>query len=411
MKVAIEACTWANRRGYGRFTRGLVNAMVADFPQHEFVLVVDRQTEAEGTAGGTFPPGATLKVVATSAQPAVAAAADGARSPLDLLRMGRAVSEVNADVFLFPTNYSYFPLWGRTRTVMVFHDASAENHPELIFPRFAPRTLWRIKSAMALYQTDRLVTVSSDARLQIAKAFDYPESAIDLVSEGTDTLFRPMPDTVERAAAVAHARQRHGLPLDRPLILYVGGISPHKNLDGLLRAMKLSAGTDAASPWHLALVGDFTRDSFLSCHAELVSLVAELGLGERVTFTGFVDDDDLVLLYNSATMLVLPSFSEGFGLPVLEAMACGLPVAVSNRYSLPEIVGDAGLLFDPSSPAQMARAIDRLLGDAPLRLAQRERGLLRTADYSWHAGARTMMRILGEAATATTRGRPRGRRP
>ena len=115
---------------------------------------------------------------------------------------------------------------------------------------------------------------------------------------------------------------------------------------------------------------------------------------DRVTFTGFVPDEDLVVLYNDATMLVLPSMSEGFGLPVVEAMACGLPVAASNRNSIPEVLGDAGLLFDPESHEQIAEAVGRLLGDEALRADLRARGLERAGLFSWKAAAHKMMGIL-----------------
>lgn len=398
MRIGIDACTWSNRRGYGRFTRGLVASMVAEYPWHEFVLVVDRFTAEEGG----FPAGSRLEVVAVSAQPTMAAAANGARSPRDLWRMGLAVSRLDPDVFLFPTRYSYFPLLDRTPTVVVFHDATGELHPELVFPQWRSRLLWKIKTRLALWRADRLVTVSIDARKQIAAVFGYPESAIEVVSEGADSVFRALAADV----SLHEVRRTYGLPSDLPLVLYVGGISPHKNLDGLLRAMKL-LDREVRAPAHLVLVGDYQCDSFLSCYHELVALADSLGVSRSITFTGFVPDDQLVLLYNAASLLVLPSFSEGFGLPVIEAMACGLPVAVSERSSLPEVVGSAGLLFDPSSPEQMAATIGRLLTDDSFRRELGARGLARSAAYSWRAGARTMVQVLEEAA----RGGPVSRNP
>jgi glycosyltransferase involved in cell wall biosynthesis len=117
-----------------------------------------------------------------------------------------------------------------------------------------------------------------------------------------------------------------------------------------------------------------------------------------VTFTGFVPDEQLAALYNATTMLVLPSFNEGFGLPVVEAMSCGLPVAVSDRSSLPEVVGNAGLLFDPTSTEQIAEAMRRMLTDEPLRHAMRRAGLERARAYSWQSSAREMMRVLEQTA-------------
>ena len=397
MKIGIDACTWVNRRGYGRFTRGLVHAMVEACPQHDFTLVVD------GTMGrdASFPARAHVHVVPTSERQATAASADGSRRPVDLLRMGRAIGALDVDAFLFPTSFSYVPVFGRRPVVTVFHDATAEMHPALIFPRVVPRLLWTIKSQLARRQSQRLVTVSESARAQIARVFGMPANEIDVVSEGADPIFQPHDVTHDvthdhacaRATAESAAvRAQYGLPAECALLLYVGGLSPHKNIDGLLRAV--SALPPTRTPWHLAIVGDVANDTFLTCHEQLQAQVREPGLCGRVSFTGFVPDAQLAALYRAATVLVLPSFSEGFGLPVLEAMACGLPVAVSDRFSLPEIVGDAGVLFDPTSTPSITQALSRVLGDAELRASMRAKGLQRATAYSWRRGAERMARIL-----------------
>ena len=389
MRIGIEACTWANRRGYGRFTRELVSAMVRRHPQHRFVLVVDGHTARESS----FPEDAQTLVVQTSAQPTKAAAADRSRSLTDLWRMSRAISRARFDVVLFPTRYTFVPLFCRTPAVLTIHDATDAKQPRLLFQHWRARLLWRIKSGLALRRAHRLVTVSNDARRQIAAAFGLRESAITVVSEGPDAVFRPC----RGDPAVDAVRARYGLPSDTPLILYVGGISPHKNLQALVRAAAI-VRREAPGPWHVVLVGDYQGDSFLGCYRELNELVRALGLEDRVTFTGFVPDDDLVLLYNAAAILVMPSKGEGFGLPVVEAMACGLPVAASDRNSLPEVLDGAGLLFDPDSDAAVAACLLRLLRDAELRAALSKRGLARAEAYSWNTGADTMVRVLEEAA-------------
>ena len=145
MRIGVDACTWANRRGYGRFTRMLVGTAMAEYPQHQFVLVVDSHTAAQVE----FPQGAQLEVVETEAQPTEAASADGSRSPRDLWKMSRAVSRLKFDAFFFPTSYSFFPLFCKTPAVIVFHDAIAEQHPELIFPGWRSRFFWQLKSWLA----------------------------------------------------------------------------------------------------------------------------------------------------------------------------------------------------------------------------------------------------------------------
>jgi len=363
--------------------------MVARHLEHRFVLVVDTHTARQCT----FPREAETLVVETSEQPTQAAAADGARSLGDVWRMSRALARARFDVVLFPTRYTFVPLLGSTPAVLTIHDATDVHQPHLLFPHWRSRLLWRLKSRLAIGRAKRIVTVSNDARRQIAAAFSLREDSITVVSEGPNAGFVPRPAD----AAVDEARARYAIPLGARLILYVGGISPHKNLQALLRA---AARVRQAEPdgWHVVLVGDYKGDSFLGCYRELVELARSLGLEERVTFTGFVPDEDLVLLYNAAAMLVLPSKGEGFGLPVVEAMACGLPVAASDRNSLPEVLGGAGLLFDPDSDEEIATSIVRLLREPLLRADLRARGLVRAQAYSWEAGADTMVRVLEEAA-------------
>jgi len=383
VRIGIDACCWSNRRGFGRFTRELVAHIVAEHPRHEYTLVVDRATAEQSR----LPPGARVEVVATREQPTRAASAAGARSPLDLLRMARAAARVPADLFFFPAVYSYYPMLRRVPTVVTFHDAIAETHPGLVFPGARARLFWSAKSWLANRQASRLLTVSRDARTRIAAAFRRPESSIAVVGEGPGAAFRPLDDPAAARAVV----ERYRLPAAEPIVLYVGGISPHKNLDGLLHAFALQ-GERA----HLAIVGDHAADSFLGCYPALVELRARLGLESRVTFTGFVPDEDLAVLYNAATVLALPSFDEGFGLPAVEAMACGLPVAASHRGSLAEVVGPAGVFFDPRDHAEMAAALRRVLGDPRLRAELSAEGPRRASLFTWSAAARDAVRLFEE---------------
>ena len=391
MRIGIEACTWANRRGYGRFTRELVTAMVRGHPEHEFVLVIDAHTARECT----FPAGVPTLVVDTTAQPTKAAAADGSRSLIDVWRMSRALARGKFDVVLFPTRYTFVPLPGSTPAVLTIHDATDVHQSRLLFPNWRSRLLWRLKSRLAIRRAQRIVTVSHDARRQIAAAFRLDAAAICVVSEGLDA---GMGVHAEPGALLA-VRARYQLPPDARLLLYVGGISPHKNLQALLRAAA-RLDPQACGEWHVVLVGDYKGDSFLGCYEELASLVRSLGISGRVTFTGFVSDEDLVLLYNTATMLVLPSRGEGFGLPVLEAMACGLPVIASDRNSLPEVLGGSGLLFDPDSDEAICACMRRVLQEPALHADMRGRGLVRARTYTWAAGADTMVQVLEDAAGA-----------
>ena len=208
--------------------------------------------------------------------------------------MSRALTRARFDVVLFPTRYTFVPLLGPTPAVLTIHDATDVHQPHLLFPHWRSRLLWKLKSRLAIGRANRIVTVSNDARRQIAAAFALREDSITVVSEGPDAGFGPRADD-----ARGRARARYRLPAGCALILYVGGISPHKNLQALLRAAA-RVREESRDGWHVVLVGDYKGDSFLGCYRELVELARSLGLEERVTFTGFVPDDDLVLLYNAA---------------------------------------------------------------------------------------------------------------
>lgn len=388
MRIGIDVSCWQNRRGFGRFTRELVRQLVHDHARaHEFVLLADRFTAAEAR----FPDGARVLIADTSRQPMRAASADGWRSPLDLLRLGWQAARCAADVVLFPTVYSFYPVLGRVPVAVVFHDAMTEERPDLFFPTRRARAFWRAKVWLARRQASAIVAPSESARHKVASALRRPVAAIARIDEAPAAVFRKTDD----AAGTRAALSRYGLPAGVPLVLYVGALSPHKNLASLLRAV---ADLPADAGWHLALIGEHRTDSALGCHDEIVALRAALSLTEQVTLTGFVSDHDLALLYNAASMLVLPSLDEGFGLPVVEAMACGLPVVVSARGSLPELVGEAGLLFDPDDPSAMTRTIARALADSDLRRELGARGSVRGADFSWQKSAQQMMAVLEKAA-------------
>ena len=183
--------------------------------------------------------------------------------------------------------------------------------------------------------------------------------------------------------------QRYEIAAKLPYWLYVGGLSPHKNLLRLIEAFSLLPNTIG----QLVIVGDF-GDTFHTHIPELRQKVADCGVTDRVVFTGFVPDDALAVLYRKAQAVVLPSLWEGFGLPAAEAMACGTAVLHSSAGSLPEIVGDAGLLFNPLDVADIAEKWLRLAGDESLRRQLSANGLARSRRYRWDVAGRLLWREL-----------------
>jgi glycosyltransferase involved in cell wall biosynthesis len=154
----------------------------------------------------------------------------------------------------------------------------------------------------------------------------------------------------------------------------------------------------------LVLVGDYKDDPFLSAYPALRERVDELGLADSVIFTGFVSDADLVQMYNAATLVVLPSLDEGFGLPAVEAMACGAPVAASNKGSLPEVLGDVGAYFNPLDAGDISSVIRSLLADDDKRARLGERGVMRSRMFRWERSAFETLSIFNELGGAPNHG-------
>jgi alpha-1,3-rhamnosyl/mannosyltransferase len=224
------------------------------------------------------------------------------------------------------------------------------------------------------------MTVSQTSAGDLETFLGFPRSRIDVITEAPAASFRIID------GAPARVRARHGLPADGPLLVHVGGLNRHKNVLGLLRAMTTIVAEQPDV--QLAIVGDTSGRGFWDNVEELKSFVADHPpLDRHVHFTGYVEDALLAELMNAAYALVFPSLWEGFGLPAVEAMACGVPVLASRRGSLPEIVGEAGLYFEPDDAASIAATVVSLLRDSPLREKLAGKARLRARDFTWERAA------------------------
>ena len=376
LHVGIDATCWSNDRGFGRFTRELVMALARREAGFRYTLVFDQLPEGE------LPNGVRVLTAAAATNISDAAVVASSRSVKDMLRMGRLAGRARFDVFFYPAVYSYFPLLAGTPCVVCYHDTIAERFPDLIFPSKLNALLWRAKTQVARWQTRRAMTVSEASARDIEALFHIPRERIDVVTEAADPAFRVIADDWKKQAA----RLRAGVPADAPVLVYLGGFNRHKNVLGLLQAMPQVL--EAHPSTHLVLVGSTTGAGFWDNVDELKALVeGDARLKSRVRFAGYLADADLAALLNTASALVFPSLAEGFGLPAVEAMACGAPVLASNRGSLPEVVGDAGLLFDPEDPADITRCLTAFLGDPGLMEQLRHTALDRAKLFSWDRAA------------------------
>lgn len=392
MRIGIDATCWWSRRGFGRFTRGLLGAMFNAPAGHEFVLFLDRPPEPE-----MLRPGVSIVQVNVSRTVTASAVAGGSRSLSDIHAFKRAVATQSLDVMFFPAVYSWFPVKRGLPVVVTLHDAIAERFPELVFPDLKGRMLWALKMRLACWQATRFITVSHAAKREIVEFLRLDPNQIDVLTEAADSMFQAAANPEQ----LSEARARAGLAEDGRMIVYVGGLAPHKNIAGFMRAFAQIANHPGVEDLHLVLIGDVDGDGFHSHYRELnEQRLKDHRLAGRVHFTGFVADEDLVTLIAGSVALCLPSFSEGFGLPTIEAMACGIPVLASSAGSLPEVVGDAGLLFDPHDVAAMSAAIIEISTNAGLRSELQKRALQRSSQFSWAAAAAMVLPVLQAAVDA-----------
>lgn len=238
----------------------------------------------------------------------------------------------------------------------------------------------------SLARSDKVIVISESTREDVVRILGISPRKIKVTYPGKDERFKP----IDNANGLNEVRSKYGLP-ERKVILFVGVIEPRKNLVTLLRAFEKLK--DLHCEYCLVIAGA-TGWNYQDVFAE----EAKLGLKEHLFFPGFIADEDLPLLYNLAEVFVYPSVYEGFGLPVLEAMACGVPVITSNVSSMPEVVGDVGLLVEPTNVEQLAQALARVLRDSSLRQRMRDNGLERSRLFSWEKMARETLAAYQEVA-------------
>ncbi len=389
MRIGIDATCWSNRRGFGRFTRELLRAVAALKTGDDFILFCDRQSAQHAE----FPAGWRVVTAETKVAPTQAAAADGRRSISDMWAMRRVVQREPLDLMFFPAVYSYFPIGGRVPCLVTFHDVIAETLPHLIFESRRSRFFWSLKSKLAVRRANAIVTVSLASKHGLMRRFKLRDQNVRTVSEAPSGAFVPVDvDDQEHRAAL----NRCGLTHESRFLLSVGGISPHKNLDRLIDAFSEVAAMPDQNELQLVMVGDYKGDVFRTCYEELRSRAQAKGTDDRVRFAGYVSDDDLAHLYAATQAFVFPSYLEGFGLPAVEAMACGAPVIASTGGSLPEVLDGAGELFDPHDTSAIVDRIQLVLRDPTYRSELKRRSLDRARAFSWQRSATQLVELFHE---------------
>lgn len=350
--------------GIGRYTVSLARALADLGHGHTLVLLHN-----PGSAGSRYSLAGLADLPGVELAPLRA----GPFSPLQQIELPLRARALGLDLLHSP--YFIKPYVGLPcPSVVTIYDLLGRRFPALLSRR--GRLLYRLTMGLAVRSAAAIITISESARAELMAIYRLPAARVTVTPLAADSRFTPRPP-----AEIAAARASYGLP--ERYVLYLGSNKPHKNLERLILAWEQAEPAGA----RLVLAGHHDPQ-----HPEVGRLVAARGLGDRVRLLPNVADSDLPALYSGALAFAFASYYEGFGLPPLEAMACGAPVLCSDASSMPEVVGDAALLVDPFSVEAIAGGLADLLRSPDLRADLRARGLARAATFSWR---RTAEQTLG----------------
>ncbi|OFW56862.1 MAG: hypothetical protein A2W01_02030 [Candidatus Solincola sediminis] len=375
-RIGLDARALSNinrQRGIGRYTSSLINALLAARSDFHFVLFGhDRAASldllplaGENVEWITLPKSPNLSYLSLVA---------------DHMLMAGTIARSRIDLF-HAIDHNMTPFL-RVPSIVTVHDLI----PLVLRGAYlGPRSrLWLASHRLAALHAKAVVAVSNNTAADVERLWKIPGERLNVIPEGVSDIYQ----VVEDGAAIERAARMFGIK--KPYFLYLGGFDPRKNIHNLLLAFKHFLLNDSGD-YSLVLSGDTTGfNDYLSDE------IKELGLDGKVVLTGFIDEEYLPLLYSGSEGFVCVSLYEGFGLPFLEAMACGTPVIASDTSSIPEVVGDAGLLVDPLKPDDIARGMEKVAGSLQLRDELRERGIERAAAFNWQGVAERILVLYSE---------------
>jgi len=383
-RIGLDARALSNtnrQRGIGRYTSALIDALIRSDNNFSFVLFgYDKGAssdlvpfEKENVEWVTLPKSPNLSYLSLLA---------------DHLLMAGTIKRSGIDLF-HAIDHNMTPFL-HVPSIVTVHDLIPL---VLRGPYLGPRAwLWLASHRLAARQAEAVVAVSQNSAADIERIWKIPRERLAVIPEGVSDIYKK----VEDGADIERVTRRFGIK--RPYFFYLGGFDPRKNIHNLLLGFKRFLLNDSGD-YSLVLAGD-TRDfeDYLSDEIE------ELGLTGKVLLTGFVEEEFLPVLYSGSEGFVCVSLYEGFGLPFLEAMACGTPVIASNTSSIPEVVGDVGILVDPREPDDISRGLERVADSLRLREELREKGIERSAGFTWEGVAERILDLYEAVFTGGVQG-------
>ncbi|MCO6449818.1 MAG: glycosyltransferase family 4 protein [Caldilineales bacterium] len=355
--------------GIGRYTRGLIDALMPLLDGRDEVTLLYPLEK------GLYQPERWHRPVNIRYQPL----SDRMQTILwHRLRAPLAVEWFTGSLDLFHAPNFLLPPMRSARTLLTIHDLAFLVHPEYAYPKLQQFLAAAVPRSVT--RADHVLADSEASKWDAMRFFDLQEEQITVVGAGVEARFQPLPET-----ALSGIRQKYGL--DFPFVLDVSTLEPRKNFDGLIRAFA-AARKKAGFPHHLVIGGGKGW-----MYEDIFAEVERQQAGEFVHFLGFVSDEDLPALYNLADLFAFPSHYEGFGIPVLEAMACGTAVICTDTSSLPEIAGDAAYVIPTGDEDALVEGLMLLLSDESYRQQIAGRGPVEAAKWTWDAAAQRLISV------------------
>lgn len=366
MRIAIDCRMGHTRVGIGVYVRGLISHLGKIDRRNEYFIITHRGKKAD-----FIPKQSNFTKIGTS----ISYENHFTRDLWEQVYLPLVLRRHKIDVYHGPNHI--LPCISNTGMVLTIHDMIAFSKWYKPISRFRVQRLLKTSAKRA----HKIITVSENSKRDIIKILGVPEEKVKVIYNGIDDVYEPIDDK----RGLDFVKTRYGIT--SRFILHVGSLNPRKNIPRLIDAYNMLPA-EILKEYELVIVG---KKSWKA--DKIFAKTKKLGLEDRVIFTGFVADSDLPLLMNAADLLAFPSLYEGFGIPPLEAMACGTPVVASNTSSIPEVVGDAALLFDPYNVEEIANAMYRALTNEQLRDELRQKGFKRAKQFSWEKAARETLAV------------------
>ena len=367
MKIAVMLRTLDEQQGVGVYARNLLSALLEEDKTNEYLFLY-----ASAVQLGSFGKHANLKERLLTSK---------GRFFWDQVSVPKQLWQERVDL-VFNTKFSV-PLLAPANCVMVFHGSEWYVHPE--FYKRLDMLYNRIVFPLYVRRATAISSVSRKTAQDMVRFTGVSAQKVKVIHSSFASHFGVVPDDANRRSIL----ERYDIP-DRYL-LFVGKIYPGKNFGNILRAFARLRHQWGYDGLKLLSVGDLRWH-----YQDELQLVDQLGLTDMVKFTGWVEQIELPAIYSAADVFVFPSYYEGFGIPVLEAMACGCPVVTARTGACPEVAGEAAILVDPMDPDAIASAVHCVLSDSAVRDGLVEKGLIRAREFSWQRAARQTLQMFQE---------------